>query len=1016
MASGFLEDAERVDRQLNQLLAAGDQPAARGTLLRLFEALDFSLDSGSVPLRGEGLPATAERIAVRGGVNVVLVVLPERGRVLMRLVRAALKEIDESLAGETFLVAGSVETGEWQLIWPSTAGEKQIIRRITLQRGAPHRTVAEQLAKVYDDALRTDISQALERAYDVRAVTKAFFDEYARIFNIAEQSIQGIADTGQRRMFCQRLFNRLMFIYFLQRKGWLTFGGRTDYLDALWEDYQGGSDPDGLNFYDGRLRFLFFHGLNSDRGRDDTRDILRDRIGKVPFLNGGLFDEADTDRLRGVAVPDGIFPVLFRELFHRYNFTIAESTPYDVQVAVDPEMLGKVFEKLVTGRHETGSYYTPREIVSFMCREALKGYLQTHVRALTRETIDAYVEHHDVSAIDRTHAGQILEALDRVTVVDPACGSGAYLLGMMQELLDLQTILFNPGLLDTPRSLYDMKLGIIQRNLYGVDIDEFAVNVAMLRLWLALVVEFEGSGDPPALPNLDFKIVRGDSVGGPSPEATQLGLLTQDVRARLIERRGEYLRAVGEEKMSRRRDIERLTAELEEELSHGSQYKGGIDWLVEFPEVFEQGGFDVVVANPPYVRQESITEQKPRLRAVYGPLYSGTADLYVYFYYRALQVLRPGGMLAFISSNKWFKAAYGANLRRHVAATASIWSITDFGELPVFEAATFPMIFVAERGTVSGTRTVFTPVKSLNPPYPDASKLIADFGRVLPGSAIEGAEWRLMDAAGIRRLERMRVGTVPLREYVGNRIYYGIKTGLNEAFVIDGATREALITADPASAEIIKPWVTGQDVNPWSLHRRDRFVIFSRRGTDIDRYPAIRRHLETFRQRLQPKARGADRGAVGRKPGTYRWFEIQDVVAYHRSFEQPKIVFPDITARPRFAMDRQRLFVDCTAFIIEADDSFLLAVLGSQAVWTYLARVCAVLGDADKRGRLRLKRIYLRGLPVPLAGPADREALNRLAEWCLTAAAEGKPTATAQAEIDERVAKLYGLTGLETAE
>ena len=864
LTQATLNAAERIDGRLNALLGAADRAEARSALLRLFESLDFSLDSGVVPLKGEDLPTSAERIAVRDQVHVLLLVMPEKGRPLMRLVRTALKEIDSALAGEKLLVAGSVESGEWQIIWPSIAGEKQVIRRIALHRGQPHRTVATQLADVYENALRTDIHQALEKAYDVTAVTKKFYEEYERIFNWAMANVTGIAKEGDRRLFCQRLFNRLMFIYFLQRKGWLTFDGRADYLNALWNDYK--ARPDEAGFYDSRLKNLFFMGLNNERSADfsEARAAMEKIIGKVPFLNGGLFDKAATDLMSGVSVPDGLFPTLLNDLFERYNFTIDESTPYDVQVAVDPEMLGKVFEKLVTGRHESGSYYTPREIVSFMCREALKGYLQTQVPELPEDVIENYVEHHDVSGIDRGRAGQVLEALERVTVVDPACGSGAYLLGMMQELIDLQTILFNPELLASPRSLFETKLDIIGRNLYGVDVDEFAVNIAMLRLWLALVVEYDAPGDPPPLPNLDFKIVRGDSVGGPSPEATQLGLMTQAIRTNLIERRGEYLRAFGDEKTGLRREIDTLTTELASEMAHGEQYQNAVDWLVEFPEVFASGGFDVVVANPPYVRQESITALKPQLKSVYGTLYSGTADLYVYFYYRALQVLRPGGMLVFISSNKWFKAAYGEKLRQRMATVASIWSVTDFEDRPVFEAAAYAMIFVAElKDGEAEQPTTFTQVKSLAPPYPDVSALINALGRTLPKGAIVGSEWRLTDADSLRRLDRMRQGTIPLSEYVGGKIYYGIKTGLNHAFVIDRATRSALIAASDRLLDLLVNFLARQDVGIGVVALAVKGAEIADGRTDVGVVDVAVDVVGAVRLRMQAAAHGVGGAAQG---------------------------------------------------------------------------------------------------------------------------------------------------------
>ena len=191
-----------------------------------------------------------------------------------------------------------------------------------------------------------------------------------------------------------------------------------------------------------------------------------------------------------------------------------ESTPFDIEVAVDPEMLGKVFEELVTGRHDSGSYYTPRPVVSFMCREALKGYLEGCDTGLTTAEIATFVDERESSGLPLASAPKVAEALAEVTVVDPACGSGAYLLGMMQELVDLQSALYNVEA-DTG-GLYDLKLHIIQRNLYGVDNDEFAVNIAMLRLWLSLAIEYEGD-KPEPLPNLEFKIVCEDSLLGPDP-------------------------------------------------------------------------------------------------------------------------------------------------------------------------------------------------------------------------------------------------------------------------------------------------------------------------------------------------------------------------------------------------------------------------------------------------------------------------------------------------------------------
>ena len=350
-----------------------------------------------------------------------------------------------------------------------------------------------------------------------------------------------------------------MFVYFLSRKGWLTFKGDRDYLNTLWSDY--GSLEGDKNFYMSRLTPLFFAGLNNPQSHDLMRDnaVMHSVIGDVPFLNGGLFEETDLDRRLGVTVPDDAIEAILRDLFDRFNFTVMEATPFDVEVAVDPEMLGKVFEELVTGRHDSGEYYTPRPVVSFMCREALKGYLRGQDTGVTSEAIARFVDERDTSSISSVaSARRMAEALDEVTVVDPACGSGAYLLGMMQELVELQTALFNLGV--DPKGLYELKLHIIERNLYGVDIDDFAVNIAMLRLWLSLAIEFEGDRPQP-LPNLDFKVLCGDSLLGPDPSAgvEVQGTLGYDAeRVRQLGRlKADFMRAsLGPDKERLRRDIQ----------------------------------------------------------------------------------------------------------------------------------------------------------------------------------------------------------------------------------------------------------------------------------------------------------------------------------------------------------------------------------------------------------------------------------------------------------------------------
>ena len=484
-----------------------------------------------------------------------------------------------------------------------------------------------------------------------------------------------------------------------------------------------------------------------------------------------------------------------------------ESTPSDVEVAVDPEMLGKVFEELVTGRHESGSYYTPRPVVSFMCREALKGYLTGEDTGLSDEAIANFVDDHATSNISITGAQQLANALKEVKVVDPACGSGAYLLGMMQELVDLQTALFSDQLLANSKSLYALKLQIIQRNLYGVDIDPFATNIAMLRLWLALAIEYE-EDHPEPLPNLDFKIVCSDSLLGADPDPEIFGDLFRAgvhmVADDLAILKEEFMGSTGAEKDRLREEVEELQDQLKSARAEASPPPGVVDWSVEFAEVFDKrGGFDVVVANPPYVRQESIGPDKATLKLQYAGAVTARSDLYCYFYARALQMLRVGGMHVFVCSNSWLDVGYGAKLQEYLLKNAHVRAIYESAIERQFSTARINTI-ISIIAKTPGDGTQRTRFVSLREEFERAiahaesrremtvtSAKLMEAGLGAPkGSGprkFVGDKWggKYLRAPDIywTILEKGRGTLVRLGDIV--QVDYGIKTGANKFFCVD---------------------------------------------------------------------------------------------------------------------------------------------------------------------------------------------------------------------------------------
>jgi type I restriction-modification system DNA methylase subunit len=570
--------------------------------------------------------------------------------------------------------------------------KRRIFRRIAIGPQEKLRTASERLDKInLADATNlapNTIQKLHDDAFDVEPVTKEFFLEYGRMFEEVESAIKGIRDAERKHLFTQKLFNRLMFIAFIQKKGWLKFGGSLDYLSALWKAHGKDKTAPDKNFYRDRLKPLFFFGLNGGAQEIDVANInrggfLKSLIGEVPYLNGGLFDEDDDDKDEKIVLPDAAIGVVLNDLFARFNFTVIESTPLDVEVAVDPEMLGKIFEELVTGRHETGSYYTPKPIVSFMCREALKGYLESELPSESPSAIAQFVDEHNPVGIHDAEAA--LDALRRIKVCDPACGSGAYLLGMLHELLDLRAALFASKNLDAV-SVYERKLEIIERNVYGVDIDPFAINIARLRLWLSLSVDFEGQ-KPEPLPNLDYKIEAGDSLTAPNPS----GDLEQGFRKKLIDEflalKGQYLTAHGSEKTELRKNISKLKETISG-WTHGSGPLIGFDWPVEFAEVFANRGFDVVVANPPYVNALEFARSYPKeyrkaLNRIFDSA-SGAYDLFIPFMERGVNLLKPAGTLAFITPNKYLAASYASALREFLLEHVQLRRVVDLSSVPVF--------------------------------------------------------------------------------------------------------------------------------------------------------------------------------------------------------------------------------------------------------------------------------------------------------------------------------------------
>ncbi len=356
-----------------------------------------------------------------------------------------------------------------------------------------------------------------------------------------------------------------------------------------------------------------------------------------------------------------------------------------------------------------------------------------------------------------------------------------------------------------------------------------------------------------------------------------------------------------------------------------------------------------MVGNPPYVRQEGLGDDKIAFKAMYE-VFNSIADLYTYFIERGNVMLRPGGRFGMITANKFMRANYGAALRSFLTSRVRLETLIDFGELRVFgDAATDPLITISSKTTPAST-VEYMQVKSLN--FDVLDSVVEANAVTLPESAFSGSNWSLVADTRQSVLDKLKFNSIPLGEYVGGNIRRGILTGFNEAFVIDQATRDRLITEDRKSAKVIKPFLIGDDVRRYGFDYRDRFLVWTYVGIPIDKYPAIQQHLKQYQTQLENRW----------DKGTY-WWELRHC-DYYADFEKSKILYPDVSMTSRFAMDEDSYYAGNTVYIIPKNDKYLLALLNSRPIWTYLKRACTALGDVEDGGRLRMFRIFIETLPI----------------------------------------------------
>jgi hypothetical protein len=428
------------------------------------------------------------------------------------------------------------------------------------------------------------------------------------------------------------------------------------------------------------------------------------------------------------------------------------------------------------------------------------------------------------------------------------------------------------------------------------------------------------------------------------------------------------------------------------------------------------GGFDIVLGNPPYVRQEQIKALKPAFKDRYT-CYVGTADLYVYFYERGIELLKPAGILTFISSNKYFRSGYGKKLRHYLGSKTTIHQLIDFGDAPIFTAIAYPSIIITRNATPDSAQTR---ALTWEPGQPTAefASVFHESSFLIAQKELGADGWRLEVPAVLRLMDKLRKAGTPLGEYVQGRFYYGIKTGLNEAFVVDRATRDWLIAEHPSSEELLKPYLRGRDVKRWQAAFSDHYLIRIESSENkkhpwsgkpeqqaeqifAKTYPAIHRWFEQYRERL-----------INRYDQGHYFWELRSCT-YWQEFEQSKIVYPDIYEHQSFTVDTEGFYFGNTCYFIPIAENWICGLLNSQTVeWFY-----SLLSNKVRGGYMRAFSDYMKQIPIPAATKQQQRDIGNLVDRILAAkrANAGADVSALEAEIDAHVYRLYGLTAEEIA-
>ncbi|MCJ0743465.1 Eco57I restriction-modification methylase domain-containing protein [Pedobacter montanisoli] len=921
-----------------------------------------------------------------------------------------------------------------------------------------------------------------EDAFSVEKLSKEFFKSYKEIYEHFVEFITGKRyvkkgskwteiqiheahfqlrnyfdnDSKQARDFVKRMLGRIVFLYFIQKKGWLAVPkgkkwdeGNPEYLFELFKNAKYKE-----SFYSDYLVPLFFETLNNPNVQKENNEL------RFPYLNGGLFDKTQDYKYDKLALPSEIFEKLF-STFNNYNFTIYEDAPDEHTIAVDPEMLGHIFENLLEDNKDKGAFYTPKEIVHYMCKESLKTYLlaqdeKLFADELAKTSLEKIIQqqelNEDEKAFAEKNAYRIIDALEKVKICDPAIGSGAFPMGLLQEIFNAQIYLQELKGFKKAKSDADIKKHIIEESIYGVDVDAGAVDIARLRFWLSLVVDEEV---PQPLPNLAFKIVCANTLIPLSTDKSnqyQIAGAT-DIIKEIEKVRHNYFDSSKEEK----KDLERQFKNLQNKLWNTAK-----DWviskdadlyqrLLEFNPFEDKScswfdpwwmfgvkdGFDIVIGNPPYLRIQGIRDSNPKLADALTKIYksaSGSFDLYVVFVERALQIVKANGVVNFIMPTKWTNAAFGKGLRQILSDKNAANKIIYFGAYQVFDASTYTGIqFFKANSDELSYYELDRDLKSNDELSDYLQSLTPISGTFIANSKLTSDIWTLTAGGTSKIIDKLNLQPRRISD-IFEKIFQGLATSKDDVYFLYDCVDEGddiigfskqLNKSIKIERGFVKPLLKGEDVHRYDNITSNRVVVFPyklengnaelyKEDEIKNQFPLAYAYLKECESILRDREKG-------RFNIDDEWFQFGRKQGINFA-EKEKLVAPEISLGGNFAYDKNGRFYSTTKVYgyikkdgVKESYLFWLGLFNSKLFWYFIQQTGYVL----RGGYFTFKTNYILPFPVPKIIPTETiSAVEELVKKILKKKENSyrKNILNEEKEIDNFIYKLYDLKTDEISE